>query len=830
MFKNVVENLGSLEEPETPNSMAVEHDDEEARLEDSGVLEQGETSSDEEGESESEEESDEEESEEEEEEEKKESQLSNSHPPQRTSIADSLVYKGVTISLAASNGNMPLCVMLWGMARPRGLDLMLPDSEGNTAFHHAALAPTKECVQFFYGQCNGYLPSTRAPLLTVRNNNGETALLRACLAGHPQTISCLLESGSDIFAVDNNQFTCMINAAKSGNAYALNVVIDFVRTFMGEETLARLARMADIDGHTALDWSAHSGSLNSIELMLRLGLNPNMCDEKGRNSVYWAVERSHRRAAVFLVKHGANPYCALQKARLSPEPDMLSSLLKPTNLSYWQRLSACWGLSVPSKDQLRMEDFTKEVEHDAFVPFKDRNEANSPCWFKALSLSNEAIERETPTRFRILFSWALYTYIVWHLSIFLPWYAWIVAFVLAVYMPHKIQDNFKQTQKRAYEMHRVKLIPNTMQRIASASEKYSGFWFGCVCMFLTHWIRLLVKDEKSNEFPLAGSTLLHDDTLKHELYAAFALTALTIVFWSGVLIFNKDPGIVKTRRDDFEKVMQDALLHLDNEEAPGIPDQRKFCRTTLVRKPLRSKFCAQSGYVVARMDHWCVWMNSTIGFNNHRMFMGFVTTFLALIVIICHMNITAIVKEMEHAPTGVDKWHTGLSFFFRYDIEESRFLFTLQTFFILLVTLWIAFLNLDQWTNIFKNNTTNEGLNYKRYEWMVTPNGEGRMMNRYDQGWWKNINDFWRHTNNYLETYDLPPVPDWYKPPKIIDERNQGVEMKEQHGHSHNHHSHGHNHHSHDHSHSHGHSHDHSHGHNHHSQQMVMQSNPGILL
>jgi palmitoyltransferase len=55
----------------------------------------------------------------------------------------------------------------------------------------------------------------------------------------------------------------------------------------------------------------------------------------------------------------------------------------------------------------------------------------------------------------------------------------------------------------------------------------------------------------------------------------------------------------------------------------GQPPIRYCCPTTLVVKPIRSKYCANSGFVVARMDHYCVWLNNTIGYKNHRTFIIF---------------------------------------------------------------------------------------------------------------------------------------------------------------------------------------------------------------
>lgn len=90
--------------------------------------------------------------------------------------------------------------------------------------------------------------------------------------------------------------------------------------------------------------------------------------------------------------------------------------------------------------------------------------------------------------------------------------------------------------------------------------------------------------------------------------------------------------------------------------AMGAPSDRLFCSTSFVRKPTRydlrtalcffivlnrhplryrsltsasiklhcrSKYCALTGFVIARMDHHCVWLNNSVGFGNHRVFMLF---------------------------------------------------------------------------------------------------------------------------------------------------------------------------------------------------------------
>ena len=43
----------------------------------------------------------------------------------------------------------------------------------------------------------------------------------------------------------------------------------------------------------------------------------------------------------------------------------------------------------------------------------------------------------------------------------------------------------------------------------------------------------------------------------------------------------------------------------------------------------RSKYCTQTGLVIARMDHYCVWLGNSVGFRNHRIFVLFLITQLA---------------------------------------------------------------------------------------------------------------------------------------------------------------------------------------------------------
>jgi ankyrin repeat protein len=99
----------------------------------------------------------------------------------------SLTYNGQTIITAASQGNLPVCVLLWGMASAKKINIMSPDIHGNNPMHYACLAQTSEVMGFFHQQLRGMLTS-EIRLVDSVNHAGETPLLRAMTTGQMTVI------------------------------------------------------------------------------------------------------------------------------------------------------------------------------------------------------------------------------------------------------------------------------------------------------------------------------------------------------------------------------------------------------------------------------------------------------------------------------------------------------------------------------------------------------------------------------------------------------------------------------------------------------------------
>lgn len=118
------------------------------------------------------------------------------------------------------------------------------------------------------------------------------------------------------------------------------------------------------------------------------------------------------------------------------------------------------------------------------------------------------------------------------------------------------------------------------------------------------------------------------------VFVTMGLFLVSMFLWVILVWFQLDPGIINTRDHDFEEVLAQSLL------SSGPPPSSTYCRTTLVKKPLRSKYCTKTGAVVARMDHYCVWLNITVGFGNHRSFFIFLLSHL----ILCAMGVILTIR------------------------------------------------------------------------------------------------------------------------------------------------------------------------------------------
>ncbi|CAN0257168.1 unnamed protein product, partial [Ectocarpus sp. 12 AP-2014] len=189
-----------------------------------------------------------------------------------------------------------------------------------------------------------------------------------------------------------------------------------------------------------------------------------------------------------------------------------------------------------------------------------------------------------------------------------------------------------------------------------------------------------------------------------------------------------DPGaVVMCPREDMRALVEGVAATV------GPPEPRRLCQTCLVRKPTRSKHCAECGLCVGRMDHHCVWLNNCVGCGNHRRFVAFVLCQLGYAALFLSVSTASMAKEISSEGGVVKVLGTLLGKNFL-----PTFLLTLASAFGVVMLTGIAH---EQIRNILSNFTSNERINQRRYPWLnATPRGPP--FNRYDLGPWSNLMEF----------------------------------------------------------------------------------------
>ena len=234
--------------------------------------------------------------------------------------------------------------------------------------------------------------------------------------------------------------------------------------------------------------------------------------------------------------------------------------------------------------------------------------------------------------------------------------------------------------------------------------------------------------------------------------AAFACACAT---WA--LVCCSEPGTI-TRENNEEYLKAYAY--------DEIVYHRKRCRTTGKDAPARSKWCTTTERRVARFDHFCVWVNNTIGANNLRWFLLFLFAQLVLVGYVTLACAHAVRRSMtrrdcwslmfQHetpsgarATLGNDK-----ALLYRFVVYHYAPAVTLGVFCALVFVLLSVFLGYNAWLAA-KNVTTNETFKWELVrESVETMKGEraggsgdeqidwGEMTtNKYDVGIWGNIKE-----------------------------------------------------------------------------------------
>ncbi|XP_076817148.1 uncharacterized protein LOC143462764 [Clavelina lepadiformis] len=197
--------------------------------------------------------------------------------------------------------------------------------------------------------------------------------------------------------------------------------------------------------------------------------------------------------------------------------------------------------------------------------------------------------------------------------------------------------------------------------------------------------------------------------------AHFIFLINTVVMWYCLVkAHNMDPGFLPKNVDEYDQALKQVAYFAEWKQ--GQNPLSRLCHTCRLVKPLRSKHCRITNRCVKQFDHYCPYIYNVVGYRNRHYFLifllGMLYTLLTGDYFVWYM----------HKQFGFD----GILIFG----GVLMGIFTLITLGLVSFTTFQAVANL----------TTNERINFQRYEYLK--DGNGQYNNPFDQGCWNNVKEF----------------------------------------------------------------------------------------
>ncbi|XP_006818309.1 uncharacterized protein LOC100368376 [Saccoglossus kowalevskii] len=189
-----------------------------------------------------------------------------------------------------------------------------------------------------------------------------------------------------------------------------------------------------------------------------------------------------------------------------------------------------------------------------------------------------------------------------------------------------------------------------------------------------------------------------------------------------------DPGFFQKNSADYDRAIKQ-VAHFD-EWKQGKNPLTRLCHTCRIVKPLRTKHCKICNRCVMHFDHHCPYIYNCVGYYNRHWFVIFVSC------IAINAYITEIIAAML------------------IKLEGMRWLYVIGFLQVVFFGFIAVGLTCATWCMAAFNITTNERMNWKRYDYLK--DAHGHYHNPYNKGIKRNVQEFFH-----------------VKPPPRDDEVNQ---------------------------------------------------------
>lgn len=288
---------------------------------------------------------------------------------------------------------------------------------------------------------------------------------------------------------------------------------------------------------------------------------------------------------------------------------------------------------------------------------------------------------------------------------------------------------------------------------------------GIFCCFCLHSLVYLLFERKlrssvMNDSPYLVS-LIFTMHIFCTLFVVLRIKYISIIKFLFILIFQLiccglvsfvafgDPGFCKKRgiKPQEECLPIYSPISCDIDSLHDLVEtkqlnERNYCTTCLICRPMRSKHCSTCDKCVLRFDHHCPWMWNCIGANNIRCFSSFLIlqTFGNIFYLFFSQEILLKLSKSHYECLGFD--------FCNFWLSDSSFCVLL--FFVFVFLIFCLCISAQQIYMITQNLTVNENANWFKYD--HTSYGEAEdyrstrnrnYRNLLDEGVYRNCKSFW---------------------------------------------------------------------------------------
>jgi palmitoyltransferase len=484
----------------------------------------------------------------------------------------------------------------------------------------------------------------------------------------------------------------------------------------------------DVEGFSTIHLATMFAHSNVVAYLLVKGIDTDMLDQNGVTPLMYAAQRVHNRdPAQLLITFNARLNAQDPKGNTP-----LHYCVAFNNAAVMQvLLDKGASLDILNKKGQTALEFAKERKKNQAVnlmkSYSDHDKENLPKFLLPLT-KNKDIRK----RFTQIYPFLILFYLGFTFSLELNWF--LKAVVLLIFYP--ITYAF---QRFFFDKNVTKYTP-----------------MATTCAFIS-WLYL------------TWFIYFRPFVFDFSLYSFFFAFSTSLSWYNFYKCYKSDPGVLSSNRDQMNKTI---LQFVEQNEF----SVDSFCTACIIRKPLRSKHCADCDRCVAKFDHHCPWVDNCVGQQNLKYFIGFLFWTPICLAYFMHGAMTHYTQTCYATDIVVFKKMSEIKLVYQFMMCSpwvSFFTLVAGTILFWMFALFVCHF----YQAVFVSLTTNERMNMHRYKHFFESK-TGKFANPFNFG----------ILQNFVDLIDMrifclkPSLVNWKKEHDIQDVINSRLDRKKEKG------------------------------------------------